>query len=174
MIRQARADDLPVLRDVENAAGAPFRDLGMAAVADDEPLSVADLAVFQIAGRAWVAVDSSDQPIAYLLLEVVDGAAHVEQVSVHPEHAGHGLGRALLDTAEDWAKQRGLTALTLTTYVDVAWNAPYYRRLGFTILAEDQIGDGLRRIREHEAAHGLTRWPRVAMRREITDGESGG
>lgn len=34
MIRSARVDDLPVLGDIERAAGAAFRDLGMAAVAD--------------------------------------------------------------------------------------------------------------------------------------------
>ena len=169
MIRAARADDLPLLRQLERAAGAAFRDLDMAAVADDEPPSVADLAVFQEDGRAWVAVDDADQPVAYLLLEVVDGAAHVEQVSVHPNHARQGIGKALLDMADGWAGQRGLTALTLTTYAEVAWNAPYYRRLGFQVLTEDQMSYGLRRLREHEAARGLARWPRVTMRREVVD-----
>ncbi len=40
---------------------------------------------------------------------------------------------------------------------------PYYARLGFRVLAPDQIGDGLRSVSEHEAALGLDRWPRVAM-----------
>jgi len=31
-IRVARADDLPALRELERAAGAPFRDIGMAAI----------------------------------------------------------------------------------------------------------------------------------------------
>ena len=34
-------------------------------------------------------------------------------------------------------------------------------------MSEDQIGDGLRRIREHEQARGLARWPRVTMRRLV-------
>ncbi len=72
-----------------------------------------------------------------------------------------------MDTAAAWAEQRDLAALTLTTYSDVPWNAPYYERLGFQIMAEDQISDGLRRIREHEEAHGLARWPRVTMRRPV-------
>ena len=50
---------------------------------------------------------------------------------------------------------------------DVPWNAPYYARLGFRVLAPDQIGDGLRRIRGHEAALGLDRWPRVVMYRPV-------
>jgi tRNA(Met) C34 N-acetyltransferase TmcA len=93
--------------------------------------------------------------VAYLLIDVTDGNAHVEQVSVHPEHARRGLGRTLLDTAAAWAEQRGLAALTLTTYSDVPWNAPYYEQLGFQIMAETQISNGFRRIREHEQARGL-------------------
>jgi len=165
VIRRARPDDLPALRELERAAGGPFRDLGMAAVADDEPPTVDELAGFQQDGRAWVATDDTDAPVAYLLVDVVDGAAHVEQVSVHPQHARRRLGEQLVATAETWARDRGLTTLTLTTYADVPWNGPYYRRLGFEVVPQDQLASGLRAVREHEAARGLDRWPRVAMRR---------
>ena len=69
--------------------------------------------------------------------------------------------------AAAWAEQHNLAALTLTTYSEVPWNAPYYERLGFQIMAEDQLNEGLRRIREHEAARGLARWLRVTMRRPV-------
>jgi len=167
MIRPARPDDLPVLRDLERAAGAPFRDLGMTAVADDEPPTIAELTRFQQDGRAWVATDDADAPVAYLLVAVVDDDAHIDQVSVHPSHARQRLGAALLDTAAVWAQRRGLAALTLTTYTEVAWNAPYYTRLGFAALTDNQLGRGLRRIREQETARGLARWPRVTMRRPL-------
>ncbi len=164
MLRAARQEDLPAVRELERAAGAAFRDLDMAAVADDEPPSITELAAFARDGRAWVITDDSDRPVAYLLIAVVDGNAHVEQVSVHPDHARQGLGKTLLDTAAAWAGQHGLAALTLTTYADVPWNAPYYERLDFQIMTEADISDGLRRIREHEQARGLARWPRVIMR----------
>lgn len=51
-IRAAQSNELPMLRDIERAAGAMFRDIGMAAIADDEPLSIAELARFQRAGHA--------------------------------------------------------------------------------------------------------------------------
>lgn len=169
MIRLARSDELPALREVERAAGASFRDLGMDAVADDEPPSVDELAVFQQDGRAWVATDDTDHPVGYILVDVVDGASHVEQVSVHPSHARQGLGRALLETAALWAEQQGLDAVTLTTFSDVPWNAPYYQRLGFRALTEAEMSGGLRRIREQEAARGLDAWPRVSMRRPVAN-----
>jgi predicted N-acetyltransferase YhbS len=169
VIRLARSDELPALREVERAAGSPFRDIGMDAVADDEPPSVDELAVFQQDGRAWVATDDTDKPVGYILVDVVDGAAHVEQVSVNPSHARQGLGRTLLATAVLWAEQQGLGAVTLTTFSDVPWNAPYYQRLGFRTLAEAEVSEGLRRIREQEVARGLDAWPRVSMRRPVAN-----
>jgi hypothetical protein len=47
----------------------------------------------------------------------------------------------------------------------VPWNAPYYERLGFRRV--DDLTPGLRAIRAAEAARGLDRWPRVAMRRDL-------
>lgn len=84
-------------------------------------------------GRAWVVADDADEPVAYLLVDVVDGNGNGngEQVSVHPTHARQGLGKMLLDTVAAWAEQRRPTAITLTTYSDVPWNRPYYERLGF-------------------------------------------
>ncbi|HEX5947620.1 MAG TPA: GNAT family N-acetyltransferase [Acidimicrobiales bacterium] len=94
-------------------------------------------------------------------------AAHVEQVSVDPRHARRGLGRRLLDHVVEEARRRGFDAVTLTTFRDVPWNAPYYRRCGFRVLADEEIGPGLRRVRDHETALGLDPARRVCMRRDL-------
>ncbi len=97
----------------------------------------------------------------------MDGALHIEQVSVHPEHARRGLGRALIDHL---AAHTDAPALTLTTFADVPWNAPYYERCGFRRLPVGELTPGLREIRRQEAAHGLDRWPRICMRRDLGAG----
>jgi GNAT superfamily N-acetyltransferase len=159
-IRPARHTDVERMRDIERAAGELFRPLGMDAVADDDPGSPEHLRACADDGRAWVA--EHDGTVAgYLLAAVVDGEGHVEQVSVDPAFAGRRIGAALVERAARWA--RG--PLTLTTFRDVAWNGPYYARLGFRWLADDEIGPELRAVREAEAAHGLDRWPRGCMRR---------
>ncbi|NEC90122.1 GNAT family N-acetyltransferase [Streptomyces sp. SID12501] len=164
-IRPARAAELPALRAVERAAGYPFRELGMAEIADDEPPALDVLESYRRAGRAWVATDDDAHPLAYLIAEPVDGALHIEQVSVHPDFAHRRIGRALLTYAADRARDEGLTHLTLTTFTEVPWNAPYYARLGFRTLDDAELTPGLRKIRVLEAEHGLDRWPRVCMRR---------
>ncbi|MFE7274458.1 GNAT family N-acetyltransferase [Streptomyces sp. NPDC057623] len=172
-IRPATPDELPALQDIERAAGAAFRELGMAEIADDEPPALDALDRYRRAGRAWVARGADDHPVGYLVCEPVDGALHIEQVSVHPNAARRGVGRALLTYAADRAHEQDLTALTLTTFTEVPWNAPYYARLGFRVLAEAELTPGLRRIRAHEAELGLDRWPRVCMRRDQPDGGPG-
>ncbi len=103
--------------------------------------------------------------VGYLIADLVDGCAHVEQVSVLPSQRGRRIGEGLVEHLAGWARDRGLPALTLTTYRDVPWNGPHWVRLGFRELIAP--GPGLRAIREHEAARGLDVWPRLAMRREL-------
>jgi GNAT superfamily N-acetyltransferase len=133
-------------------------------VADDEPRSVEQLQPYAEGGRAFVSIDAADRPTGYLLLDNLDGAAHIEQVSVHPAHARQGIGRALIERAASWARVHDLDWLTLTTYVVVPWNGPYYERLGFRYLAPEELTPGLRAIRDHERASGLDAWPRACMR----------
>lgn len=167
-IRDARPDDLRTLQQIEVAAGELFREVGMAEIADDDPPSLERLDGYRAAGLAWVAAGESDSPVAYLIGDEVDGNLHIEQVSVLPSHAGHGLGRALIDHADREAARRRLPALTLTTFEQVAWNAPYYARCGFDVIPHERQGAGLREIRAQESRHGLDQWPRVAMIRPVT------
>ena len=72
--------------------------------------------------------------------------AHLEQLSVHPDHAGHGIGRALLRAGCAWAAEHGYAEITLATYRDVPWNGPFYASEGF--VESGPVDDFLR-------AHGL-------------------
>ncbi len=126
-----------------------------------------DLAARREAGRLWVITSSDDCPAGFLITEMVDGCVHVEQVSVDPGSARRGLGRALLDHAAQQAAAAGVRAVTLTTFAQVPWNAPYYARCGFRVLTDAEVTPGLRAIRRREAAFGLDQWPRACMRRDV-------
>ncbi|WP_406102868.1 GNAT family N-acetyltransferase [Streptomyces sp. NBC_01003] len=166
-IRAVRLDELPLLQDIERAAGQCFRDIGMPEIADDEPLPLGELARYHHAGLAWVVASDADAPAAYLIADRVDGNLHVEQVSVHPDSSRRGIGRLLLDHLAAHATSTGVPALTLTTFTQVPWNAPYYARCGFQLMHDSSLTPGLWKIREREAAHGLDRWPRACMRRAL-------
>jgi|tagenome__1003787_1003787.scaffolds.fasta_scaffold20332364_2 GNAT superfamily N-acetyltransferase len=168
LIRDARAAEVPRLRDMDREAGQIFRDIGMPMVAEFEPRTLTELEVAQRDGLLWVAADEDGAPASFLMAVALDGCLYVDQPSTAPASARRGLGRALLDRAADQARADGLPALTLTTFADVPWNGPYYERCGFRVLRDAEITPGLRAIRAHENALGLDRWPRVCMRRDVT------
>lgn len=167
VVRGVRDEDLPVLREIERASGQRYREFGLDQVADDEPASIEVLAGYADGGRAWVIGAGDGAPAGYILVDAVDGAAHIEQVSVVPDHQGRGLGRALIERAARWAANQKMSALTLTTFDHIPWNRPLYEHLGFRVLADDELGPGLRAVREAEAAHGLDPALRVVMRRDL-------
>jgi GNAT superfamily N-acetyltransferase len=166
-LRPVRTDELEALRAIERDAARAFLEVGMPEIAADEPKTVAELEAFRAAGLAWVAVDDRDRPVAYLLSAVVDGCAHVEQVSVASSHAGRGLGAALIEHLAATARRERRPALTLTAFRDVPWNAPYYARLGFQIVDPADQGPELAALVAQEAVAIPGTAPRVAMRRPV-------
>ena len=144
-------------------AGELFRDVNMATVADGELPTVERLLPAAHDGRLLVTVDGSDVLVAFALTGWVDARAHLDQVSVDPAFAGRGLGRQLMGAAEQWGRQWDSLTMTLTTFVDVPWNGPYYRRLGWRELPATKLHPELAAIRSYEASLGLDAWPRTAM-----------
>jgi ribosomal protein S18 acetylase RimI-like enzyme len=96
-IRPARRNELEALRSIQRDARGAFAAIGMAEIAADEPPSLLELESRRAHGRAWVAIDAQDRPIAYLISSIVDGYAHIDQVSVLSEHARRGVGAALIE-----------------------------------------------------------------------------
>jgi GNAT superfamily N-acetyltransferase len=166
-IRPPRRDELEALVAIEREAGALFNTIGMPEIAYDDPGTAPELEPFRAGGRAWVAVDADDRPIAYLISAVVDDCAHIEQVSVTPAHSRRGLGAALIDHLAGVAAAEGRPALTLTTFRDVPWNAPYYERLGFRMISPADQGPELAALVAEEAERIPGDAVRVAMRRAV-------
>ncbi len=169
-VRPATELDADRLQAIERLAGERFREVGLAEVADDEPPSVQELRRQARDGRCWVAVCTAGTPVGYATVSEVDGRAHVDQMSVHPDHQGIGAGRALIEQVRVWALKTGRDAITLTTYSDIPWNRPLYEHLGFRVLDESEIGGQLRAIREAERARGLDLRPRVCMSLDLGQG----
>lgn len=87
-----------------------------------------------------------------------DGVCHLEQLSVLPLHARRGIGRSLLEAAKDGARARGHERMTLRTYADVPWNAPFYRSAGF--VEEEPVTAFDRALADTEDRLGLDRYGR--------------
>lgn len=92
------------------------------------------------------------------VLEPAVGPAHLEQLSVLPSHGRRGHGRALVTAALREASLRGHREITLRTYAEVPFNAPFYRSCGFE---ESQPTTAFqRRLVDVEQEQGLMRYGR--------------
>ncbi len=80
--------------------------------------------------EVWV-VDGPDTIDAMLVLMPDSGALFIDNVAVEPSRQRDGLGRMLMAFAEDEAKRRGRTALTLVTNEHMTENIAFYTHLGF-------------------------------------------
>ncbi|MBN4666976.1 GNAT family N-acetyltransferase [Pandoraea nosoerga] len=178
-VRRATPADAAALPGVERSAGDLFRTLpGLGWLADGEPIAEAHHRRWIASGTVWVAVDphgEPDAPVGFLDAEAFDDALHVWEMSVHRRWQGRGIGRALLDAASAHACDVGLARLTLTTFSDVPWNAPYYARMGFTRIDASALCTRLQSVLEAEIAAGLPAARRCAMQRwtNATAGTSG-
>ncbi len=66
---------------------------------------------------------------------LIDSArADIEGLVVEDEYRGNGIGRLLVDAAENWARRRGCTSLRLVSNVVRERAHEFYRRLGYDIL----------------------------------------
>jgi GNAT superfamily N-acetyltransferase len=157
------------MQRLELDAGRRFADAGLQSIADDPPSGHDVLMAYINDQAAWMAVDEHSQAqIGYAVSSVVDGEAHLDQVSVSMAAAGRGVGSLLVSEVFDWAVGRGYDAITLTTFRDLAWNGPLYQRLGFVALTDTECGPQLLQIRTEERRRGIDVLPRVAMRRTLS------
>lgn len=162
-MRPALPADVPRMVAIERDAARLFGEVdGLEWLAGEEPDAQAYVTPIG-AGTAWIA-EANGEPAGFLVADRAGNWLHVVEVSVRRAVQGQGLGKGLLETASALAREQGLAGLTLTTFRDLAWNAPFYARLGFVMLHDDELDPHLREALEHDAAAGLPRARRCAMR----------
>ena len=167
-IRLACPDEILRLREIENVAGEMFTGLGLIDEALDGSFPLDQLSWLIGKGQVWGAYPDDDLPVGLVIVSVRDGAVYVEEMEVLPDQGRRGLGGCLLETVCEWAAKQGHSAVTLSTFRDVPWNGPFYRRHGFSDLAQDEWLPWMYAIRKKEEQHGLRVEKRVFMLRELT------
>ena len=165
IVRQATADDLELLEAIENEADALF-----ATVFSIDGWRPAPSYSKPSQQNGFILV-ASDRPgsdaIGFAHVLVVRGSGHLEQLSVRPSAAHRGHGRALVEAVKSESRLRGCKRVTLRTFADVPWNAPFYLSCGF--IERDPDSGFLRDLLVTEQQRGLGYGRRVQMNFDLTD-----
>lgn len=167
IIRLARREELAELPAIEVEAGVLFAEAGLKDVADNPPTDLAFIESVARAGAVHVAVDGGDIPVGFALTGLLDGTGHLHELSVDPAHGRRGLGRRLVDAGCAFAYARGCRAMTLSTFRDVPWNGPFYRRIGFRELRPDEWTPAMHLLHARELELKLPTERRCFMRKEL-------
>jgi GNAT superfamily N-acetyltransferase len=162
-VRAARVEDLPLVSYIGCAAAQLFLGTEHPEIAAEPPTTIAELARWLERGEIFVAVDELGRTVGFAIACELDGGGYLHELDVHPDHGRRGVGRLLVELVRSWAERRGYNRLALSTFVDVPWNAPYYRRLGFRELLPEHLGADLLDARRMEKAAGLDVARRVFM-----------
>lgn len=161
-VRPARPADIPLLPDIETSAVQAFLHTAHAWVAQD---GFTDLDIYPpllASATLWIA-EIEGRPVGFLGAWREGPDLHILELAVALPCQHRGCGRRLMRAAISTARARGLDAVTLTTFADVAFNAPFYRSLGFESVSDP--GPRLAGLLAHEARRGLRN--RCAMRRRL-------
>ena len=145
VIRPATEVDRASINAVEQAADRSFT--GLITLPDAAPRDVE----FDLPGFVLVA-ESAGRVVGFAQVLDFDGRFHLEQLSVHPDRQRQGIGARLVAAAEREVVARGGSVVTLRTFADVPFNAPFYRRHGYV---ESELPVALQGLVEAERRLGL-------------------
>jgi len=128
ILRAPRPGDLPALASLMGELGYPSSEaqvgerMSRLSRREDTAVLVAeeDGTPVGFASIMVVAVIHADPPVGILMALVVDGTRH-----------GRGIGRALAEAAEVWAKARGADRVTLASGLARQGAHAFYERIGY-------------------------------------------
>jgi predicted N-acetyltransferase YhbS len=143
-IRLARPQDIELLPEIELSAGTAFAAVkGLEWLSKGDPTSIEAYQVTLAAELLWVACGDDSLPIGFLGAERFGLELHIAELSVQLDWQQRGIGRRLVETAVHHARLMNLSAVTLTTFRDVPWNAPSYAKLGFKVVSAPSMSGRL-------------------------------
>jgi GNAT superfamily N-acetyltransferase len=103
-----------------------------------------DPAALAAQGRVWVA-EVQGRIVGALVAYDTEQGFYIDTVAAHPAAQGTGVGRALLEFAEQEAGRRGFDSLYLCTNAKMTENQVLYPKIGY-VEYDRRTQDGYERV----------------------------
>lgn len=159
----AQAMHLRAIPAIELAGAAMFPEADLPQQIRHRVTATTDLQNALDAGRLWTAVSAQGQVLGFAMADTVDDEAYLVEVDVLPDFGRRGIGNQLVKTVIAWARESGFNALRLVTFRHIPWNAPFYEKLGFSVVDRPEPGTELAGLMDEERRAGINVVNRVAM-----------
>lgn len=164
LVRLAQLQDIPQLIAIERSAAQLFlQQPAWRFLAEGPVMSRQQHADFIQQQQEWLAESTPGEVAGFIAVLPQRQDWHIAELSVAVDWQRRGIGRRLIAEVAMLAKSQGAQRLTLTTFIDVPWNAPYYQRLGFQPVAVERLSLPLRQRLAEEAVQGFVAGSRCAM-----------
>jgi ribosomal-protein-alanine N-acetyltransferase len=124
-IRRMKEDDLPAVRTIEALSFSnPWSDSTFLGEIQNTPVSFPLVVVRK----------PSDKVIGYIIYWHIREDVQVNNIAVHPDFRGKGIGEALMRHVIDKVRKNGATFMALEVRLSNAAAVTLYKKLGFDIL----------------------------------------
>lgn len=141
MIRKAVEADEAHVRACAESAYSRY----IAAIGRKPAPMLADYAAQIAAGEIHIAVDAADGLQGFIVFFPKDGHMFLENVAVHPDATGRGVGKSLIRFCEAEAVRLGFRGVHLYTNEKMTENLSIYPRLGYREV-DRRSEDGFNRV----------------------------
>ena len=176
-VRPAHRSDIAHLPAIERAAAQRYLpylpQLGLTSDQLENIVSSRFLHQARQQNHLWVAMAQETvpparrAPVGFIVVDRLSHGFFVVELDVLPDYGRRGIGCALVNQVIEAACHQHLDTVTLTTFRQVPWTIPFYRRLGFEIVVPEDYTPDIRAIVNHEERHGFSRQVRVVMQCQI-------
>ncbi len=163
-IKAASRQQIAAIPGIEIAAATLFAEADLPQSLRFKTTAVCDLRYALDHGRLWVAVADNEQVVGYAATDILDAGAHLTEIDVLPAYGKLGIGTRLVNATIEWARNAGFPSLTLITFSHLDWNAPFYAKIGFQLVAAAEYGEDVAGQLKEEQEAGIDVTKRVVMR----------
>lgn len=125
VLRRASASDYAAMVELINSAFAVEKFLEGNRTNEDE------LAQRMRKGKFLLGHDESGTLVAVVYVELRGSRGYFGMLSVDPKRQGEGIGRKMVEAAEEYCREKGCTAMDLTVLSLRPELPPLYRKLGY-------------------------------------------
>ena len=162
-IRLARVDDAESFALVEADAATLLHEYpGLAGIPVPPAETAGHYRSVIAKGHCLTAVEK-DETAGFAAAGRVRRELHLHELSVRRQSQRRTIGGTLLRALMIDARNCGLQAVTLNTFRDIPWNAPFYARHGFVEVENFEGREHLSQSLEAAVAIGIPRESRIAM-----------